>query len=58
MATTYCITGISGYIGKLLAQKLAQEAGNHVIGIDLEVPADLAGHQAGHKDETVLTFLV
>jgi nucleoside-diphosphate-sugar epimerase len=42
MATTYCITGISGYIGKLLAKKLAQEAGNHVIGIDLEAPADLA----------------
>ena len=41
MTTTYCITGISGYIGKLLAQRLAQESGTNVIGIDLNAPADL-----------------
>ena len=42
MTTTYCITGISGYIGKLLAQKLARETGINVIGIDLKAPTDLA----------------
>ena len=41
MATTFCITGISGYIGRLLAQKLAQETENNVIGIDLTSPVDL-----------------
>jgi nucleoside-diphosphate-sugar epimerase len=25
MSKTYCITGISGYIGRLLTQKLAQD---------------------------------
>ena len=42
MSTTYCITGISGYIGKLLARKLTHEPGSKVIGIDLEAPADQA----------------
>ena len=42
MAKTYCITGITGYIGKLLARKLSREAGSHVIGIDLNRPADSA----------------
>ena len=41
MDTTYCITGVSGYIGKLLAGKLAQETNQNVIGIDLEAPAEL-----------------
>ena len=44
MTTTYCITGISGYIGKLLAQKLAEEEGNQVVGIDLQAPADLTAN--------------
>ena len=41
MDTTYCITGVSGYIGKLLAGKLAQETNQNIIGIDLDAPADL-----------------
>lgn len=36
--TTYGITGASGYIGQLLAQKLARDPGNRVIGIDLRKP--------------------
>jgi len=41
MSKTYCITGISGYIGKLLAQKLARDPENKVIGIDLIQPEGL-----------------
>lgn len=43
MTTTYCITGVSGYIGGLLAARLAGEGGNRVIGIDLKAPANPAG---------------
>ena len=50
MTTTYCITGISGYIGRLLAQKLARESETKVIGIDLSAPADLANIKFYEKD--------
>jgi len=38
---TYCITGISGYIGKLLAARLARDSNARVIGIDLKAPDGL-----------------
>ena len=41
MSKTYCITGISGYIGKLLSQKLTRDPENNVIGIDLVQPDGL-----------------
>lgn len=41
--TAYAITGVSGYVGRLLAAKLVAGAGNRVIGIDLVPPAGLAG---------------
>ena len=50
MARTYCITGITGYIGKLLARKLSREAGSHVIGIDLNRPTDSADIQFYRSD--------
>ena len=50
MPTTYCITGISGYIGKLLAQKLSLEAGNKVMGIDLKAPTGLTNTLFFAKD--------
>ncbi len=50
MTTTYCITGVSGYIGELLAARLASESDNHVIGIDLRAPTNLEGISFYQKD--------
>ncbi len=50
MSKTYCITGISGYIGKLLAQKLAANPENTVIGIDLMRPDGLQNIKTYHND--------
>lgn len=63
---TYCITGISGYLGSLLARKLvAQSDQNQVIGIDLKAPeimrrlkyykTDIRGQELAHilKNEAV-----
>lgn len=41
MNTTYCITGVSGYIGTLLARRLASDPKNRVVGIDLNEPEKL-----------------
>lgn len=38
MHSVYCITGVSGYLGKLLAKRLAGTAGCRVVGIDLRPP--------------------
>lgn len=57
MSKTYCITGSSGYIGKLLAQKLARDTGNKVIGIDLNQPAGLETiktYQSDIRDPAIL----
>lgn len=40
MTTTFCITGVSGYIGGLLARKLAANQEHRVIGIDINPPLD------------------
>ena len=50
MSKTYCITGISGYIGKLLVQKLTRDHKNRVIGIDLNMPAGLDNVQIYQND--------
>ncbi len=41
--TTYCITGVSGYIGSLLARRLADDPGNRVLGIDVTPPPEDSG---------------
>ncbi len=41
---TYCITGISGYIGSLLAEKVLAEEDTRVIGIDISSPKQLHRH--------------
>lgn len=38
---TYCITGISGYIGSLLTEKILAEEEARVVGIDINRPKDL-----------------
>lgn len=40
MKKTYCITGVSGYIGSLLAQKLSDNINNRVIGLDINLPSN------------------
>jgi UDP-glucose 4-epimerase len=50
MSKTYCLTGISGYIGKLLAQKLTRDPNNKVIGIDLNMPDGLENVQFYQND--------
>ena len=50
MSKTYCITGISGYIGKLLVQKLARDPKNKVVGIDLNVPNGLENVRIYRED--------
>lgn len=41
--TTFCITGVSGYVGRLLATQLSREAGARVVGIDKVPPKNLHG---------------
>ena len=56
MNRKYCITGVTGYIGRLLAGKLAQETGSNVIGIDLDAPADLDNikfHRSDIRDPAI-----
>lgn len=60
MAKTYCITGVSGYIGGLLAARLAADAGNRVIGIDRAAPAEpaaMAFHQADIRDPAIADIM-
>jgi UDP-glucose 4-epimerase len=38
---TYCVTGVAGYLGGLLARRLASADDTRVVGIDLQAPADL-----------------
>ena len=57
MSKTYCITGISGYIGKLLAQKLVRNPENRVIGVDLTQPDGLEAiktYQSDIRDPAIL----
>lgn len=39
--TTFCITGVSGYVGRLLASRLSRHNGARVVGIDKVPPKDL-----------------
>ncbi len=41
--TAFAITGVAGYLGRLLAARLAAEPGHRVIGIDIAPPPDLPG---------------
>lgn len=42
--TTFCITGVSGYVGRLLASRLSQHGGTRaVVGIDKVPPKDMRG---------------
>ena len=41
--TTFAVTGVSGYLGRLLAARLAADPGHRVIGIDIAAPPDLPG---------------
>ncbi len=41
--TTFAVTGVAGYLGRLLAARLAAEPGHRVIGIDIVAPPDLPG---------------
>lgn len=41
MYTTYCITGVSGYIGRLLAGRLSGDSANRVVGVDFKPPENL-----------------
>jgi len=50
MSRTYCVTGISGYIGKLLVQRLTRDLKNKVIGIDLKMPNGLENVQFYQDD--------
>lgn len=38
VARSYCITGVSGYLGSLLARQLAEEPQSRVLGIDVREP--------------------
>jgi len=42
VSRSFCITGVSGYIGQLLARRLLT-AGHRVMGIDLQRPKDVPG---------------
>lgn len=60
MTTTYCITGVSGYIGGLLAARLAGVPDNRVVGIDLKAPASLGTisfHQKDIRDPGIVEIL-
>ena len=60
MNTTYCITGVSGYIGRLLARRLASDPKNRVIGIDLNEPENLEEikfHRSDIRDPNIASVL-
>ncbi|MDA3934340.1 MAG: NAD-dependent epimerase/dehydratase family protein [Gammaproteobacteria bacterium] len=40
---TYCITGVGGYLGRLLANRLAADADARVVGIDIVSGLELTG---------------
>lgn len=50
MHRNFCITGVSGYVGQLLAEKLARDANIKVIGIDLNPPRNLSHVKFYQKD--------
>ncbi|MCH8348409.1 MAG: NAD-dependent epimerase/dehydratase family protein, partial [Proteobacteria bacterium] len=57
---TYCITGISGYIGQLLATKLARDAETRVVGIDVKTPEGLDNivfHKIDIRDPAITDIL-
>lgn len=58
--TTFCITGVSGYVGRLLAIKLSQTPDARVVGVDQTPPTDLAGvvfHQCDIRDPRLADIL-
>lgn len=60
MTMTYCITGVSGYIGGLLAARLASERDNRVVGIDLKAPANpewISFYQKDIRDSGIAKIL-
>jgi len=60
MNTTYCITGVSGYIGRLLAKRLASDPQNRVIGIDVNEPENLEEiefHRSDIRDPNIANVL-
>jgi UDP-glucose 4-epimerase len=57
---TYCITGVSGYIGQLLATRLTREAETRVVGIDIKAPEGLDNivfHKADIRDPAITDIL-
>ncbi len=57
---TYCITGISGYIGHLLAARLALDPEARVIGIDVKTPESLDNvvfHEIDIRDPAMAEIL-
>ena len=60
MNTTYCITGVSGYIGRLLARRLAADPKNRIVGLDLNEPEDLGEiefHRSDIRDPAIGSIL-
>jgi len=58
--TTYCITGVSGYVGRLLAAKLLEQPGARVVGVDQTPPAGLDGarfHRCDIRDPRLADIL-
>lgn len=58
--TTYCITGVSGYIGRLLARRLASDPACRVVGIDVRRPArlgDIRIHEMDIRDPAIREVL-
>jgi len=57
---TYCITGISGYIGQLLAARLARISDVRVVGLDLKAPDGLENvifHNIDIRDPAIADIL-
>ena len=57
---TYCITGISGYIGQLLATRLARDSEARVVGIDVKTPEGLDNivfHKIDIRDPAITDIL-
>lgn len=57
---TYGITGVSGYLGRLLARRLARDPEARVVGIDLRPPVDTAAiafHRCDIRDRRLAQIL-